>query len=189
MTKKELVGIITGALTPLVGKPLTQEVVDNLVAKVGPKTGGGFAKRDIDGIIKVENGKTVQIFDTVAKVWLPATKEFFYEDKKTPNPKLNGLKNHSKAREKITKEHVKHTKMAKDIVWKGTVENDILDKELCKQLLSSVPAIDYTRIQPDGKVKSTQEIAKFEAKAQELAGKIDASLKAKSADKSATTPN
>jgi ABC-type Zn2+ transport system substrate-binding protein/surface adhesin len=192
MTKTQVAKLLVATLTPLVGKTLTKEAVEDLVAQVGPKS-GGFTKRDISEIIKVDaNGKTIQIFDTVAKVWLPATPEFFYEDKKNPNPKLNGLKNHSKAREKLTKEHVKHTKMAKDVVWKGTVENDVLDKAVAKQLLSSVPAIDYTRIQPNGEIKPTQEIAKFEAKLQELAGKIESALKPKSTqtntDKQKTTP-
>jgi hypothetical protein len=175
MTKKELVAVLTAALTPLVGKPFTKEAMDNIIAEVGPKS-GGFSKINVDDIIKVENGKTVQIFDTVAKVWLPATKDFFYEEKKNPNPKLNGLKNHSKAREKITKENVKHTKMAKDLVWKGSVENDVLDKNTCKNILEMVPAIDYSRTQPDGTVKSTQEIAKFEATIQELQGKVEAAI-------------
>jgi len=182
MTKKELVAVLTAALTPLIGKPFTKEAMDSLIAEVGPKAGGGATRLNLDEITKVENGKTVAIFDTVAKVWLPATPEFFYEDKKSPNPKLNGLKNHSKAREKVTKEHVKHTKMAKDLVWKGSVENDILPKDVCKKVLSSVPAIDYSRIVPmgqpnQGTVKTTEAIKNFEAQIAKLNKQIDDKLK------------
>ena len=184
MTKKELVALIATtlatSLTPLVGKPFTKENMDAVIANAqetfGPKAGGGFKKIDIEEIIKVENGKTVKIFDTVASVWLPATSEFFYEDKKNPNAKLNGLKNHSKAREKVTKENVKHQKMAKDLVWVGSVENDILTKEQCTQVLKSVPKIDYKRIKEDGSVTSNTEIAKFESTVTELKGKVDAKI-------------
>jgi len=166
MTKKELVLAMTAALTPMIGKPFTKEHMDSIIAEFGPKAGGGFAKINVDEITKVENGKTVAIFDTVAKVWLPATEEYFYEDKKNPDAKLNGLKNHSKAREKCTKEHVKYTKKAKDIVWEGSVDNDYLNKDECKKLLSAVPAINYARIIPMG--QENQGTLKADPKAAEF---------------------
>ena len=152
-------------------------MVAMLTEELGPKS-GGFSKLNIDEIIKVKDGKTVEIFDTVAKVWLPATSEFFYveKDEAKQNPKLNGLKNHSKAREKVTKENVRLVKLSKDVIWNGVVKAEILSKEDKLQVVNSIPKIDFTRIQPTGenagKVKASPEVIKYEELLARMNGKI-----------------
>jgi len=152
-------------------------MVAMLTEELGPKS-GGFSKLDINSIIKVKDGKTVEIFDTVAKVWLPATSVFFYaeKDEAQQNPKLNGLKNHSKAREKVTKENVRLVKLSKDVIWNGVVKAEILSKEDKVQVVDSIPKIDFTRIQPTGenagKVKASPEVIKYEELLARMNGKI-----------------
>jgi len=151
MTKKAILEVITSVIpASMVGKPLTQETYDKLLGAFASK-GGGFAKRNIDELIKVENGKTVAILDTVANVWLPATKEFFYEDKSNKaDPKLNGLKNHSKAREKLVKEIQGFKNTLKNLMWDGRVKAKKLSEEELNSLSIKLPKVNYERIVPFG---------------------------------------
>ena len=192
MTKAELVALVASTL--VVGKPVTQDMVDTLTAAVGPKSKGAAAYNIAD-ITKVENGKTVANLDTVAKVWLPATADFFYEEKEAnrQKPELNNLKTHSKAREKLGKEHVKLKKRAKDVIWNGTVLGDYITKEESSDLLASVPKVRYDRVVPYGQekagsIKGDPAVVAFEEKCGKLEGKGKTKADPKDAEAKPNTP-
>jgi hypothetical protein len=189
MTKKQIVETLDKVL--VVGQPLTKEKKEEILALFAAKSRGG-GKRNIEDIIKVENGKVVAILDTVANVWLPADEEHFYKDLKNPDPKLNGLKNHSKAREKLTKEHQKLKNALKKLMWDGVVTSNKLSKDELNALAAKLPKIDYSRIVPfgqpnAGEIKPSKEVAEFE----QLLAKLEAKVhppKAEADDKPKATP-
>jgi len=177
MTKKAVREKLDAALK--VGETITQERKKEILDLFAAQGGAGRGKQNVEDLIKVENGKTVAILDTVANVWLPADKDLFYEEKVNPDPKMNGLKNHSKAREKLVKEHQKLKKHIKDLMWEGVIQTNALTREEINMLTEKLPKIDYSRIVPfgqpnAGEIKPSKEVEAFEALVEKAKAKIEA---------------
>jgi len=111
MTKTEIYSNVTTAIEELglseeVFNALTVIIDDNLK----PKSGGGSV--DLSEVTKVDaDGTIVELLCATSKVWLPATLDFFYEDK-SENAKIIGedggsLKRLSRQAESVGKKFIK----------------------------------------------------------------------------------
>lgn len=87
-----------------VSKKFKESLMVILTENLAPKTGG--ASVNIDEVTKKDsNGNIVEMMCSVSGVFLPATAEFFYEDKAGKG--INGLKRLSRQAEGIRKQHIK----------------------------------------------------------------------------------
>jgi len=110
-TKKEILEATTSAAMALCDthnvsddfrNGLTAILNDNLA----PKSSG--AKVNVDEVThKDAEGNITEIQCSVSGVWLPATVEYFYEDKKGEGLAGTGLKRLSRQAEAIRKQHIK----------------------------------------------------------------------------------
>ena len=92
----------------------SKKLVEGLTNLLAPKAGG--AKVDVDSVMK--DGK---LLCAVSNVWLPATLEFFYEDKSGKSP-FNGLRRLSRQAESIRKTHAKQISVSEKAIM-----SDVLD--------------------------------------------------------------
>ena len=95
------------------------ELVAGLTALLAPKTGG--ATVDVESVYNAEDE---ELLCSVSGVWLPATTEYFYEDKSGKSP-FNGLRRLSRQAESIRKTHIKTVKASE-----AAIMNDVLDGHL-----------------------------------------------------------
>jgi hypothetical protein len=141
MTKK------TSAVLALlvVGKAVTEELRAEVTSILEAK-GSKKAVVNLDEIRKVDkNGKVTEIKCSVSGVWLPATEEFFYVNKKG-DKNLNNLLRRSRQAEKIYKDHSRNTKAAKAKIWED-FENNKINGEQAKSLMKKIPLEpDYTKV-------------------------------------------
>jgi len=84
MKKSELVTTVVAALAVILDGKVKPQIIDEVNAKVeellGPKSPGAVV--DIESVIKRdEGGKIVELQCAVSGVFLPATLDYFYEDK------------------------------------------------------------------------------------------------------------
>ena len=113
MKKSELYKAMTEAILALkLSKEVTGKVLTVLDEYVKPKSGGG--KTNLEEVIRRDkNGKITHILCQLSHKWLPATKEYFYEDKKGEGIGGTGLKRLSRQAEGIFKKYLK-TKAASE---------------------------------------------------------------------------
>lgn len=108
-TKKEIFETTTEAVTALckqhnVNGKVIEGITAILTENLAPKAGG--ASVNIDEVTKKdENGNITEIMCSVSGKFLPATKDFFYEDKAGKG--INGLKRLSRQAESIRKSFIK----------------------------------------------------------------------------------
>jgi len=108
-TKKEIFTMVTTAVAALCTTHKTptkfnDELQAILAANLEPKAGGATVNLD-EVTRKDKDGNIVEIQCSVSGAWLPATKEFFYEDKAGKG--INGLKRLSRQAESIRKHFIK----------------------------------------------------------------------------------
>jgi hypothetical protein len=125
-TKKELFETVSNQVTALcekhnVAKNILAALTVILTENLAPKAGG--ASVNIEDVTKSVNGKITEILCSVSGKFLPATVDFFYEDKGGKG--INGLKRLSRQAESIRKQHIK-TLAATE---KG-IMSDVLDGKL-----------------------------------------------------------
>ena len=113
-TKKE---IYASAMELCETHGASDELVSGLTDLLAPKTGGATVN-----VEEVFDGKNLQC--SVSGVWLPATTEFFYEDKGGKSP-FNGLKRTSRLGEAARKAHNKAVSASCNAIM-----SDVLDGEL-----------------------------------------------------------
>ena len=94
-------------------------LVAGLTDLLAPKSGGATVN-----VADVYNEDEGTLLCSVSGVWLPATAEYFYEDKSEKSP-FNGLRRLSRQAESIRKQHTKQIKASE-----AAIMNDVLDGEL-----------------------------------------------------------
>jgi len=108
-TKQEIFDTVSNEVTALcekhqVSKKVTEGLAAIIETNLKPKAGG--ASVNIDEVTKKdEQGNITEIMCSVSGVFLPATADFFYEDKAGKG--INGLKRLSRQAESIRKQHIK----------------------------------------------------------------------------------
>lgn len=108
-SKKELFEAVESQVVELctthnTSKKFNEALMAIISANLEPKAGG--ASVNIDEVTKKDaNGNIVEIQCAVSGVFLPATAEYFYEDKGGKG--INGLKRLSRQAEAIRKQHTK----------------------------------------------------------------------------------
>jgi len=95
----------------------SENLINGLTDLLAPKSGGATVNVD-----EVFDGENLQC--AVSGEWLPATEEYFYEDKGGKSP-FNGLRRLSRQAESIRKTHAKKIKASENAIM-----NDVLDGEM-----------------------------------------------------------
>lgn len=135
-TKKE---IFESAMALCEQEGASAELVKGLTDLLAPKTGG--AKINVEDVF---DGEKLQC--SVSDVWLPATAEYFYEDKSGKSP-FNGLRRLSRQAEAIRKAHDKKIKASKAAIMSDVLDGNISPeegKEAVEALLADKP--DYSTV-------------------------------------------
>ena len=148
-TKAEIYATVLEAVTALCDKHNVKTKVKEglegiLEIHLKPKASG--ASVNIDEVTrKDDEGNIVEIMCSVSGVFLPATKEFFYEDKQGKG--INGLKRLSRQAESIRKQHIK-TLNATEKAIMADVFDGVLTPEEGKAKLEEVKATkpDYSTV-------------------------------------------
>ena len=115
-SKKEL---FASAIALCEAHGASEELTAGLTDLLAPKAGG--ATVNVEEVYNEDEGT---LLCSVSGVWLPATEEFFYEDKSGAS-KFNGLKRLSRQAESIRKTFIK-TQRASE----AAIMNDVLDGEI-----------------------------------------------------------
>lgn len=116
MTKKEL---FASAMELCEANDASKELVSGLTDLLAPKTGGATVV--VEDVYNKDEGT---LLCSVSGVWLPATVEYFYEDK-SGKSHFNGLRRLSRQAESIRKTHTKTIKASETAIM-----NDVLDGEM-----------------------------------------------------------
>lgn len=122
MTKRELFEAVMTACETYNAKP---KLVEALTALLKPKTAGVSVNLD-EVTRKNEAGEIVEIQCSVSGVFLPATVEYFYEDKTGKG--INGLKRLSRQAESIRKTHIRTVQASE-----RAIVADILDSVISNE--------------------------------------------------------
>lgn len=128
-TKKEIFETVTNEATALcnehkVPTKFREALMNALSVNLAPKAGG--ATVNVDEVTKKdESGKVTEILCSVSGKWLPATKEFFYEDKAGKGIADTGLKRLSRQAESIRKSHIKTLSATEKAIM-----SDVLDGKM-----------------------------------------------------------
>ena len=110
-SKKEIHATVTTAVAALCAQHKTPEAFNKALTSIldenlAPKASG--ASVNLDEVTKKgQDGKITEIQCSVSGKWLPATAEYFYEDKKGDGLGGTGLKRLSRQAEAIRKQHIK----------------------------------------------------------------------------------
>ena len=140
-TKKELWEATQEVLS---ANKIKADVVEALRAILEPKAGG--AKVDVeDAVIRNDAGEIEQLLCSLSGVLLPATAEYFYEDKAGDGFGGTGLKRLSIQAEKARKDHAKQTKASKDAIKDDLYAGNI-DVATAKDLEANLVGVDYSSV-------------------------------------------
>ena len=154
-TKKEIFETVTAATTALCEQfgtdaEFNAELNAILTKNLAPKNGG--VSLNIDEVThKDEDGNITEIMCSVSGVFLPATKEFFYEDKtgKSPLIGLDGvpLKRLSRQAESIRKAFIKSVSATEKAVMTDVLDGRLTPEE-AKEKIAEVKAAkpDYSAV-------------------------------------------
>jgi len=126
-TKKE---IFTAAMELCEANGASEELVNGLTDLLAPKTAGAKVK-----VEDVFNEETNELLCSVSNVWLPATAEYFYEDKSGKG--INGLRRLSRQAESIRKAHAK-TIRASEAAIMDDVLNEVITNEDAKEKIAAL---------------------------------------------------
>lgn len=119
-------------------------IVEALRPILEPKAGG--AKVDVESVVvRDAEGNIVEMECSLSGVMLPATTEYFYEDKSGDGFGGTGLKRLSIQAEKARKEHAKQIKASKEGI-KNDLYNGDIDVETAKELEANLPGVDYSTV-------------------------------------------
>lgn len=147
-TKREIFDTVTAAVATLCATHKTpakfNEGLNSILASnLEPKAGG--ASVNIEEVTKSKDGKIVEIQCSVSGVFLPATPEFFYEDKSGKG--INGLKRLSRQAESIRKAYIKTRGASEKAIMVDVLDGKITP-EAGKARLEKAKAIkpDYSKV-------------------------------------------
>lgn len=131
-------------LAILTANNVKEPVIASLRELLEPKAGG--AKIDVEEVVhRDEAGTITEIQCSLSGTFLPATTDYFYEDKSGDGIGGTGLKRLSIQAEKARKEHAKQVKASKDGIKADLYAGDI-DVETAKQLEANLPGVDYSTV-------------------------------------------
>jgi len=140
-TKTEL---WASALEVLTTNNIAEDIVESLRSILEPKKGGAHV--DVDSAVeRDEDGTIVAMLCSLSGVSLPATADYFYEDKKGEGFGGTGLKRLSIQAEKARKEHGKQIKASKDAIKDDLYAGEI-DVATAKQMEADLPGVDYSTV-------------------------------------------
>lgn len=123
MTKTELFTAVMTACEAHNAKP---RLVEALTALLKPKTAGVSVNLD-EVTRKNDAGEIVEIQCSVSGVFLPATAEYFYEDKAGKG--INGLKRLSRQAESIRKTHLRTVQASERAIVADILDGVISNEE------------------------------------------------------------
>ena len=159
MTKAELYSVTTAAVIAYAeAQGFDVETIDGLKNiledNLAPKSGGAAVNLD-EVTRKDEDGNIVELQCATSKVFLPATLEFFYEDK-SENPKIvnaqgEPLKRLSRQAEAVGKRFIKTQRATIQAITDDILEAEDMEKieELKVQLVAAKTAKpDYSTVSP-----------------------------------------
>lgn len=132
-TKKEIYSNVSAAVAELckannVNSKIEAGLQSILDTHLAPKTGG--AQVDVDSVTtKDGNGNITEMVCSVSGVSLPATAEFFYEDKNGEGFAGTGLKRLSRQAEAIRKAHTKVVKATEKGIMSDVLDGNISPEE------------------------------------------------------------
>lgn len=114
-----------------------------LTLNLEPKNGG--ASVNIEDVTKSVEGKITEIQCSVSGVFLPATKEYFYEDKNGKG--INGLKRLSRQAESARKTFIKTQSASKNAIMSDVLDGK-LKAEVAKDKLTKLAALkpDFSKV-------------------------------------------
>jgi hypothetical protein len=140
-TKKEICASALEVCAKHKASPELTKAIEDLLA---PKAGG--ATVNIDEVTKKDSaGKITDILCSVSGKFLPATKDFFYEDKDGKG--INGLKRLSRQAESIRKSYTKVTSASEKAIMTDVIEGTLKPEE-AKAKLAKIQANkpDYSTV-------------------------------------------
>lgn len=119
-------------------------IVAELAEVLKPKTGG--AQVNLEEVTKTnKNGEITELLCSVSGVFLPATTEFFYEDKSGKG--INGLRRLSRQAEAIRKDFTRTQKASEKAIMEDVLNGDLTvdeGKEAIAALKANQP--DYSSV-------------------------------------------
>lgn len=150
-TKKEIFEKVTGDVNELCTKyKATKEFVGALSVILSthlePKNGGAVV--NIDEVTKKDkDGKITHILCSVSEKFLPATKDFFYEDKAGKGLGDTGLKRLSRQAESIRKKYIKTLSATEKAIMADVLDGK-LTPEIGKSKIEKAKAAkpDYSKV-------------------------------------------
>ena len=137
-TKKE---IFAAAIALCTQHEASDKLIEGLTDLLEPKSGGATVV--VEDVYNEEEGL---LQCSVSGVWLPATLDFFYEDKSGKSP-FNGLRRLSRQAESVRKTFIKVNKTSEQAIM-----NDVLDEVITqaegKEKIAAIKALtpDYSSV-------------------------------------------
>lgn len=130
--------------TILADNKVKDSVLEALRPLLEPKAGG--AKVDVDSVvIRDGEGNIVEMLCSLSGVSLPATADYFYEDKTGEGFGGTGLKRLSIQAEKARKEHAKSIKASKEAIKEDLYAGEI-DVATAKDMEANLAGVDYASV-------------------------------------------
>ena len=123
---------------------VSEDVIEALKELFAPKKGGAHV--DIEEVVTRDaDGEIVEMICSLSGVSLPATADYFYEDKKGTGVGETGLKRLSIQGEKARKEHAKQIKASKDAIKEDLYAGNI-DVATAKDMEANLADVDYSSV-------------------------------------------
>ncbi len=147
-TKAEILKLVTDVLETA---GIEEAVIGEVSEILRPKAGGKSV--DLSEVTREVDGEITEIQCSICGVWLPATEEYFYEDKTGKGP--NGLKRVSKQGESAKKAFLKSQRASEKGIMADFTSGD-LDPEEAKSMLADLATktVDYSAV---GLIEETEE--------------------------------
>jgi len=132
------------ALEIFTNNKVKDEVVEALADLFEPKAGG--AKVDIEEVVTRDGaGDIVEMLCSLSGISLPATADYFYEDKSGDGVGGTGLKRLSIQGEKARKDHTKMVKASKEAIKEDLYAGNI-DVATAKDMEANIAGVDYSSV-------------------------------------------
>jgi hypothetical protein len=122
-SKQEIHDLVVAKCEEFGAKPKLIEALSEILK---PKTAGASVNLD-EVTRKDENGNVTHIMCSVSGVFLPATADFFYEDKEGKG--INGLKRLSRQAEGIRKSHIRTVTVSEKAIVQDILDGVISNEE------------------------------------------------------------
>lgn len=131
--KTELYNGVVASLNEVFGRYEVEDdaamaVLAVIDANLKPGVFGGGNRLNLEEVVKRdETGAIVEMQCMLSKAWLPATLDYFYEEKKGPG--INGLRRLSRLAEKVRKQHIADVTKRKALISQNVFDGTISVEE------------------------------------------------------------